>query len=72
MSNVVVDITDTLEAKLESIRCYETQFPPEKAYIFDRVRGGAEMTGATAGFTAGEIFYCTRALGTQDLMKTLF
>lgn len=72
MSNVVVDISDTLEAKLKSIRCYETQFPPEKAHIFDRVRGGAEMTGATAGFKAGEIFYCTRALGTQDLMKTLF
>jgi len=71
MSNVVVDISDTLEQKLASIRCYETQFPPEKAYIFDRVRGGAELTGATAGFKAGEIFFCTRALGTDDLMKAL-
>lgn len=72
MSNVVVDISDTIEKKLDSVRCYATQFPPEKAYIFDRVRGGAELTGATAGFKAGEIFYCTRALGSTDLMKTLF
>src|SRR5215467_6144342 len=30
--NIVVDITDTLQAKLEAIRCYETQFgaKPEK------------------------------------------
>ena len=41
----VVDISDTLEAKLDSIRCYATQFPPEKNYIFDRVRAGAQHAG---------------------------
>jgi LmbE family N-acetylglucosaminyl deacetylase len=70
--NVVVDISDTLNKKLDSVRCYETQFPPDKAYVFDRIRGAAEYIGALAGYKAGEIFFCTKALGTPDLMKSLF
>ena len=72
MSNFVVDISDTLDAKLKSILCYETQFPPEKQHVLERVRSGAEHTGGLAGFRAGEMFYCTRTLGTSDLMKTVF
>lgn len=72
MSHVVVDIDETLDAKLASVRCYKTQFPPAKAYIFDRVRSFAEMNGALAGYKAGELFFCTRTLGTPNLMKTLF
>ena len=72
LSPFVVDISTTLAAKLESISCYATQFPPEKAYVFDRVRSGAEYTGALAGFAAGELFYTTKTLGTPDLMRTLF
>lgn len=71
-SSIVVDISDTLSNKLESIRCYATQFPPEKAFVFDRVRGAAEYTGALAGYKAGEVFFGTKALGTPDLMKSLF
>ncbi len=63
-----VDISDTLEAKLAAVRCYQTQFPPAKDYIFDRIRGAAMIAGAMAGFQAGETFVCTRPLGTQDLM----
>ena len=72
MSNFVVDISETLQKKLDSVRCYETQFPPEKAYVFDRVRSGAGFTGALAGFKAGEMFFCTRALGAHDLVRTVF
>ena len=54
MSSFVVDIADTLDAKLDSIRCYETQFPKDKAYVFDRVRSAAEYTGALAGYGAGK------------------
>lgn len=68
-SHFTVDITDTLEQKMDAIRCYETQFPPEKAHVFDRVRGAAHLSGAAAGFHAGEVFVCTRPLGTQDLVK---
>jgi bacillithiol biosynthesis deacetylase BshB1 len=72
MSNFIVDISDTLDVKLQSIRCYETQFPAEKSYVFDRVRSGAQYTGALAGYDAGEVYFCARALGVVDLMSCLF
>ena len=71
LSHFVVDISETLETKLQSVKCYETQFPPEKSYVFDRIRSGAEHTGALAGFKAGELFFDTKMLGTDDLVKTV-
>jgi bacillithiol biosynthesis deacetylase BshB1 len=71
-SQFTVDISDTLEQKLESIRCYESQFPPVKEYVFDRIRSGALFAGAACGFTAGEVFVNTRPLGTRDMMKFVF
>ena len=68
----VVDIADTLEVKLAAVRCYETQFPPAKAHVFDRVRNVALHVGGAAGFAAGEVFASPRALGTRDLMGFLF
>jgi len=50
-TSFVVDITETIEQKMESIRCYQTQFPPEKAYVFDRIRGAALQAGSTAGLS---------------------
>ena len=72
LSHFVVDISDTLEAKLSSVRCYESQFPPEKAHVLERVRAGATLVGALAGLPAGELFFSTMALGTPDLMASLF
>lgn len=71
-NSFVVDISETLSKKLQSIKCYQTQFPAEKAYVFDRVRSVAESTGLAAGFTAGETFVSTRPIGSLDLMKTVF
>lgn len=71
-SNFVVDISDTLEQKLASIRCYQTQFPPEKAHMFDRIHGLALQAGAMAGVAAGEMFQGVRTLACRDLMKMLF
>jgi len=71
-SHFTMDISDTLETKMQSIRCYQTQFPPAKEYVFDRIRGAALTSGAAAGFQAGETFVSTRALGTRDMMKFLF
>lgn len=68
-SHFTVDISDTLETKLASIRCYRTQFPPAKEYVFERIRGAAALAGAASGFTAGETFVGTRPLGTQDLVR---
>lgn len=69
---LVVDIGDTLETKLKAVRCYASQFPPAKAYIFERVRAFALQQGQAAGYAAGEMFGSPRALGTKDLMHFLF
>jgi bacillithiol biosynthesis deacetylase BshB1 len=72
MGLLVVDIGDTLETKLASIRCYETQFPPSKAHVIERVRATALQQGMSAGYVAGETFASTRSLGTRNLMHFLF
>lgn len=71
-SHFTIDITDTLEQKLTSVRCYASQFPMAKEYVFDRVRGAALSQGASAGFGAGENFVSTRMLGAKDMVKLLF
>ena len=67
--HLVVDIGDTLDTKLDGIRCYATQFPPAKEHIFERVRAVAMQQGLAAGFAAGELLLSHRTLGTNDLMK---
>ena len=66
-----VDISDTLETKLAAIRCYQTQFPPSKAYVLDRVRAAAELTGAAASCAAAETFVAPRPLRSTDLVRTV-
>jgi LmbE family N-acetylglucosaminyl deacetylase len=70
--HLVVDIGDTLDAKVEAIRCYETQFPVAKQHVFERVRAMALHCGTSAGYPAGELFASPRTLGTRDLMHFLF
>ncbi len=67
----VHDITPAIESKLEAIRCYATQFPPAKDYVYHRVRSIAGAVGATAGFEYGEVLTSVRAIGSNDLMTTL-
>lgn len=69
-SHFTVDISDTLDAKIASVRCYATQFPPAKEHVFDRIRGAALIAGAASGFHAGETFVSARPLGASDLVKT--
>lgn len=70
-SQITVDISETLEQKLKSIACYQTQFPAEKAYIFDRVRGAAWAAGGHVGSGAGEVFLCAKPLFVTDLVHTV-
>jgi LmbE family N-acetylglucosaminyl deacetylase len=70
--HLVVDISQTLETKLAAIRCYATQFPKHKEFIFERVRAAAMHDGIAAGYDAGELFASPRALGTRDLVHFLF
>lgn len=70
--HLVVDISRTLQTKLDAVHCYTTQFPPEKQSIFPRIEAWARQTGQMAGFPAGEMLVSPRTLGTSDLMETLF
>jgi len=67
----VLDVSETLEQKLSAVRCYATQFPPAKDYIYDRIRSMAGACGASAGLTHGEVLTSTRAIGSRDLLGTL-
>jgi N-acetylglucosamine malate deacetylase 1 len=70
-STITVDIGDQLERKMEAILCYQTQFPPDKRRILERVRAAAMVAGLASGFAAGETFSTTKPLGVQDLVRTL-
>lgn len=65
----VVDITATLATKLDAIRAYKTQFPPEKDRVFRLVEGQAKLYGAAAGFQAGEVLLPATTIGVRDLVK---
>jgi len=67
----VHDISSTYEQKVASVRCYATQFPPEKASVFEKVEAIAKIRGAVAGFEYGEAFTSTKAIGSTDLFQTL-
>ena len=69
---LTMDISDTLETKLEAIRCYQTQFPPGKQSVFKRVEAGAKLLGGAAGYEAGEILIPVRPIGSNNLIKTLY
>ena len=64
---IVVDITETLATKIDAVRAYKTQFPPEKDRVFRLLEGQAKLFGTSAGFEAGELFYTATTLGVRDL-----
>ncbi len=66
---IIADIGDTLAAKVESVRCYATQFPAKKAGIFAAIETMNRYHGLTAGFEAGELFMTYRSIGVVDLMR---
>ena len=72
MTQFVIDISETLELKMQSVQCYETQFPPEKKLFLRRLEGHALQVGASAGYAAGEMFVSARIVGAPDLMNFLF
>lgn len=68
---ITVDISEQLDRKMDSIRCYKTQFPPEKNYVFDRVQALAMASGAAIGVHAGEVLSSVRPIGTADLGRSM-
>ena len=69
---LVIDITAHLETKLAAIACYASQFPPEKAHVFPRVRALAETAGLMAGCGAGELLASSRMPCVAEPMRLLF
>ncbi len=67
----VSDISDTLELKIQAVRAYRTQFPPDKDRVFRLVEGQARMLGASAGFQAGELLISATTLGISNVVQTL-
>jgi bacillithiol biosynthesis deacetylase BshB1 len=67
----VSDISDTLEMKLESIRAYQTQFPPGKERVFQLVESQNRLLGAIAGFQAGEMLISATTLGIRNVFETI-
>ncbi len=71
-SRVVVDITETIEQKLEAIACYRSQFDGERIKrLHHYVRSTAGYEGAMCGFTYGELFALPRPVGTTDIASLL-
>ena len=68
---VVHDITDTFETKMESIRCYATQFPPAKQQVFEKVEHLAKAVGLAAGVGAGEVLTSPTPIASRNLFETL-
>ncbi|MBA4062995.1 MAG: hypothetical protein C0501_04675 [Isosphaera sp.] len=68
-STFVVDISETIEQKMEAIRAYRSQFDDER---FARVRhmvGSANgYHGARCGFRYGELFALPHPVGAPDLV----
>ncbi len=71
-NSIVNDIGSTLEKKIASVTAYQTQFPPERAHVLERIRTFNQQQGLAAGFDAGEVLAHTVTLGTRDLMGLLF
>ncbi|XZE22134.1 PIG-L family deacetylase [Pirellulaceae bacterium SH449] len=68
---ITADVSEQLERKMASIACYKTQFPPEKAYVFERVRALAMAAGAAIGVRAGEVLSSVRPIGTSNLGQAM-
>ncbi|MBI3834366.1 MAG: PIG-L family deacetylase [Planctomycetes bacterium] len=69
-SQFVVDITDTIEQKIEAIRCYRSQFDEERfAGLEHYVRCGAGSEGGAIGVKYGELYALPRPLGVNDMVS---
>jgi N-acetylglucosamine malate deacetylase 1 len=71
-TSFVMDVSETIEQKLEAIACYESQFNAARlAMLTHWIRSAAGFEGGSAGFAYGETFCLPRAHPTEDMMKLL-
>ncbi|MFQ5423627.1 MAG: PIG-L family deacetylase [Phycisphaerae bacterium] len=71
-ARLVVDITHTIDLKMQAVACYASQFPPER---FERmkhyIRSQAGYEGGACGFTYGELYALPRPIGVTDPVALL-
>jgi bacillithiol biosynthesis deacetylase BshB1 len=68
-STFVVDISDTVEQKMEAIRAYRSQFDDERFARVKHMVGSANgYHGARCGFRYGELFALPHPVGAPDLV----
>lgn len=66
----VVDVSDTIEQKLEAVRCYESQFDAARLEMIKHfLTGQAAAQGARCGFKYGELFALPHPVGAADLVS---
>jgi LmbE family N-acetylglucosaminyl deacetylase len=69
-SKLVIDISDTIETKLESVRCYQSQFDSARfAKVEHWLRGINAYYGGLCGFAYGEMFALPHPVGASDLVS---
>ncbi|MEP7197485.1 MAG: bacillithiol biosynthesis deacetylase BshB1 [Saprospiraceae bacterium] len=79
--DLIVDISEFMDKKLESIRCFKSQFydPNSKEPVsaisgqefFDEVIAKARVAGRSIGVRFGEPFQVKRPIGSKNLMDLL-
>jgi len=71
-SQFVVDISDTIEQKLEAVACYKSQFPPARMeHLRHYILSVSGFEGGHCGYKYGELYALPRPIGVSDPM-TLF
>ena len=71
-SRFVVDISDTMEQKIEAIRCYESQFDAKRfAGLEHYVRSICGTEGVSIGVRYGEMYAMPRPLCVPDMVAAL-
>ncbi|MFK7818748.1 MAG: PIG-L family deacetylase [Planctomycetaceae bacterium] len=68
---LIVDISSTIDLKLQSVKAYETQFGQREDRIVRLVESQSVTIGAAAGFDAGEVFYTLNPVGVTDPVSVL-
>ena len=71
-SQFVIDITDTIDQKIEAVRCYESQFFGERlAGLEHYIRSSAGVEGTSIGVRYGELYALPRPAPVTDMVSFL-
>lgn len=69
-SQFVVDISDTIDAKVAAVRAYESQFDAARfARVEHMIRSASGFHGSRCGYMYGELFALPTPVGAPDLVS---